>query len=62
MAALFFRGILVDMAYLWVCSLLFPFSAETLELHMPLFQFLTAVVTHEGDNHSASCIQTKWKH
>jgi hypothetical protein len=62
MAGLFFRGIPVDMAYLWVRSLLVPFSAETSELHMPLFQFLTAAVTHEGDNHGASCIQTNWKH
>jgi hypothetical protein len=61
-AALFFRAVSVDMAYLWVHSLLVLFSAETLELHMPLFQFLTAVVTHEGDNHSVSCIQTNWKH
>jgi hypothetical protein len=62
MAALFFRGIPVDIAYLWVRSLLVLFLAETLELHMPLFQFLTAAVTHEGDNHGASCIQTNWKH
>jgi hypothetical protein len=62
MAALFFWGVPVDMAYLWVCLLLVPFSAETLELHMPLFQFLTAVVTQEGDNHGVSCIQTNWKH
>jgi hypothetical protein len=62
MAALFFWGVPVDMVYLWVRSLLVPFSAETLELHMPLFQFLTAAVTHEGDNHGASCIQTNWKH
>jgi hypothetical protein len=61
-AALFFRGIPVDMVYLWVCSLLVLFSAETLELHMPLFQFLTAAVTHEGENHGALCIQTNWKH
>jgi hypothetical protein len=50
------------MAYLWVHSLLVPFSAETSELHMLLFQILTAAVTHEGDNHGASCIQTNWKH
>jgi hypothetical protein len=62
MVALFFPGIPVDMAYLWVHSLLVPLSAETSELHMPLFQFLTAAITHEGDNHSASCIQTNWKH
>jgi hypothetical protein len=62
MVALIFRGIPVDMAYLWVRSLLVPFSAETLELHMPLFEFLTAAVTYEGDNHGASCIQTNWKH
>jgi hypothetical protein len=62
MAALFFWGVPVDMVYLWVHSLLVPFSAETLELHMLLFQFLTAAVTHEGDNHGASCIQTNWKH
>jgi hypothetical protein len=29
---------------------------------MLLFQFLTTEVTHEGDNHGASCIQTNWKH
>jgi hypothetical protein len=40
MAALFFQGIPVDMAYLRVCLLLVPFSAETSELHMPLFQLL----------------------
>jgi hypothetical protein len=61
MVALFFPGIPVDMAYLWVRLLLVLFSAETLELHMPLFQFLTAAVTHEGDNHGALCIQTNWK-
>jgi hypothetical protein len=61
MAVLFFQGVPVDMAYLWVRSLLVPFSAETSELHM--LQFLTAAVTHEGDNHGASCIiQTNWKH
>jgi hypothetical protein len=62
MAALFFQGVPVDMAYLWVRSLLVLFSAETSEVHMPLFQFLTAAVTHERDNHGASCIQTNWKH